>query len=161
MVIFHVTENLLLWSIVMKFMYLLLVIPSIAFAQVDTRIMDTVQSRGNPPMGGVVHEQPPRRMEPVRPETPQPPRNINPPLPLPMNRQWISKSPSWDDCFNTPPQFRSVCMDIGMSRNRSMNYRPTKLTLRQQIKRATPQQRRAIQQARKEFRQKVQRILKK
>ena len=149
----------------MKFMYLLLAIPSIAFAQVDTRIIETEQSGGsrggNPPMGGVVHEQPPRRMEPVRPETPQPPRNINPPLPLPMNQHWISQSPSWGDCFNMSPQFRSVCMDIGMSRNRSMNYRPTNHTLRQQIKRATPQQRRAIQQARKEFRQKVQRILKK
>jgi hypothetical protein len=143
-------------------MYLLLVIPSIAFAQVDTRIMDTVQSRGNPPMGGVVHEQPPRRMEPpVRPETPQPPRNIDRTLPLPMNRQWISQRPSWEDCFNMPPQLRPVCMDMGMPRARSMNYRPTNNTLRQQIKRATPQQRRAIQQARKEFRQKVQRILKK
>ena len=144
----------------MKFMYLMLAIPSIAFAQVDTRIMDTVQSRGNPPMGGVVREQPPRRMEPVRPEMPQPPKNINRPLPLPMEQYWISQRPSRDDCFNMPPQFRTICMDIGTSRNRSMNYRSTNNTLRQQIRRATPQQRRAIKQARKEFRQKVQRILK-
>jgi hypothetical protein len=145
----------------MKYMYLLLAIPSIAFAQVDTRIIDTVQSRGNPPMGGVVHEQPPRRMEPVLPETPQPPRNINRSLPLPMDQYWSSQRPLRDDCFNTPPQFRTVCMDIGMSRNRSINFRPRNNTLRQQIRRATPQQRRAIQQSRKEFQQKVRRILKK
>ena len=142
-------------------MYLLLAIPSIAFAQVDTRIIDTVQSRGNPPMGGVVHEQPPRRMEPVLPETPQPPRDINRQFPLPMNQYWNSQRPSPSDCFNMPPQFRTVCVDMGTSRNRSMNRRPTNNTLRQQIKRATPQQRRAIQQARKEFQQKVRRILKK
>ena len=143
----------------MKFMYLMLAIPSIAFAQVDTRIMDTVQSRGNPPMGGVVREQPPRRMEPVRPEMPPVPRNMD--RLLPMERQWISQRPSRDNCLNMPPQFRAVCMDMGVSYNRSMNYRPTNNTLRQQIRRATPQQRRAIKQARKEFRQKVQRILKK
>ena len=143
----------------MKFMYLLLAIPNIAFAQVDTRIIETEQSRGNPPTEKVVRPEPPRRMEP--PVRPEPPRNIDRPLPVPMNQHWISQSPSWGDCLNMPPQFRSVCMDIGMSRNRSMNYRPTKHTLRQQIKRATPQQRREIQQARKEFRQKVQRILKK
>lgn len=148
----------------MKYMYLMLAIPSIAFAQVDTRIMDTVQSRGNPPTEKVVRpEQPPRRVDPpVRQEMPQPPRDINRQFPLPMNQYWMSRRPSRDDCFNMPPQFRTICMDMGTSRNRSMIYRrPTNKSLRQQIQQATPQQRRAIQQARKEFHQKVRRILKK
>ena len=137
-------------------MYLLLAIPSIAFAQVDTRIIETEQSRGNPPTEKVVRPEPP-----VRQEIPQPPRDINRQFPLPMNQYWNSQHPSPSDCFDAPPQLRTVCMDMGTSRNRSMNYRPTNNTLRQQIKRATPQQRRAIQQARKEFQQKVRRILKK
>ena len=147
----------------MKYMYLLLAIPSIAFAQVDTRIVDTVPSRGNPPTEKVVRPEPPRRVEPpVRQEMPQPPRNINRPFPLPMDQYWNSQRPSRNDCFDVPPQLRTICMDMGTSRNRSsMNRRPTNKPLRQQIKRATPQQRRAIQQARKEFQQKVRRILKK
>ena len=140
----------------MKYMYLLLAIPSIAFAQVDTRIIETEQSRGNPPTEKVVRPEPP-----VRQEMPQPPRDVNRQFPLPMNQYWNFQRPSRNDCFDVPPQLRTVCMDMGTSRNRSMNYRPTNNTLRQQIKRATPQQRRAIQQARKEFQQKVRRILKK
>jgi hypothetical protein len=146
----------------MKYMYLLLAVPSIAFAQVDTRIIETEQSRGNPPTEKVVRPEPPRRVDPpVRQEMPQPPRNINRPFPLPMEQYWNSQRQSRNDCFNMPPQFRTVCMDMGTSRNRSMNRRPTNKPLRQQIRQATPQQRRAIQQARKEFQQKVRRILKK
>ena len=146
----------------MKFMYLLLVIPSIAFAQVDTRIIETEQSRGNPPTEKVVRPEPPRRAEPpVRQEMPQPPRDINRQFPLLMDQYWSSRRPSPSDCFNMPPQFRTVCMDMGTSRNRSMNRRPTKKPLRQQIRQATPRQRHEIQQARKEFQQKVRRILKK
>jgi hypothetical protein len=51
-------------------------------------------------------------------------------------------------------------MDMGTSRNRSMNSRPTNKPLRQQIRRATPQQRRQIQRAREEFKRKVRIILK-
>ena len=146
----------------MKYMYLLLAVPTIAFAQVDTRIVDTVPSRGNPPTEKVVRPEPPRRVEPpVRQEMPQPPRNINRPFPLPMDQYWNSQRPSRNDCFDVPPQLRTLCMDMGTSRNRSsMNRRPTNNPLRQQIRQATPQQRRAIQQARKEFQQKVRRILK-
>jgi hypothetical protein len=146
----------------MKYMYLLLAIPSIAFAQVDTRIIETEQSRGNPPTEKVVRPEPPRRTEPpVRQEMPQPPRDINRQFPLPMNQYWNSQRPSPSDCFNMPPQFLTVCVDMGTSRNRSMNRRPTNKPLRQQIRQATPRQRREIQQARKEFQQKVRRILKK
>ena len=146
----------------MKYMYLLLAVPSIAFAQVDTRIIDTVPSRGNPPTEKVVRPEPPRRVDPpARPQMPQPPRNINRPFPLPMNQYWSSRGPLRVDCFDVPPQLQSICMDQGMLSNRSMNSRPTNKPLRQQIQRATPQQRRAIQQARKEFQQKVRRILKK
>jgi hypothetical protein len=146
----------------MKYMYLLLAVPSIAFAQVDTRIIDTVPSRANPPTEKVVRPEPPRRVDPpARPEMPQPPRNINRPFPLPMNQYWSSRGPLRVDCFDVPPQLQSICMDQGMLSNRSMNSRPTNKPLRQQIQRATPQQRRAIQQARKEFQQKVRRILKK
>ena len=137
-------------------MYLLLAIPSIAFAQVDTRIIETEQSRGNPPTEKVVRPEPP-----VRQEMPQPPRDINRQFPLPMNQYWNSQRPSPSDCFNMPPQFLTVCVDMGTSRNRSMNRRPTNKPLRQQIRQATPRQRREIQQARKEFQQKVRRILKK
>jgi len=146
----------------MKYMYLLLAVPSIAFAQVDTRIIDTIPSRGNPPTEKVVRPEPPQRVDPpARQEMPQPPRNINRPFPLPMDQYWNSQRPSRNDCFNVPPQLRAVCMDMGTSRNRSsMNRRPTNKPLRQQIRQATPQQRRAIQQARKEFQQKVRRILK-
>ena len=146
----------------MKYMYLLLAVPSIAFAQVDTRIIDTVPSRGNPPTEKVVRPEPPRRVDPpARPEMPQPTRNINRPFPLPMNQYWSSRGPLRVDCFDVPPQLQSICMDQGMLSNRSMNSRSTNKPLRQQIQRATPQQRRAIQQARKEFQQKVRRILKK
>jgi hypothetical protein len=147
----------------MKYMYLLLAVPSIAFAQVDTRIIDTVPSRGNPPTEKVVRPEPPRRVDPpARQEMPQPPRNINRPFPLPMDPYWMSRGPSRVDCFDVPPQLQSICMDKGMLSNRSsMNRRPTNKPLRQQIRQATPQQRRAIQQARKEFQQKVRRILKK
>ena len=75
----------------MKYMYLLLAVPTIAFAQVDTRIVDTVPSRGNPPTEKVVRPEPPRRVDPpVRQEMPQPPRNINRPFPLPMDQYWNS-----------------------------------------------------------------------
>jgi hypothetical protein len=141
----------------MKYMYLLLAIPSIAFAQVDTRIIETEQSRANPTTEKVVRPEPP-----VRQEMPQPPRDVNRQFPLPMNQYWNSQRPSRNDCFDVPPQFRTICMDMGTSRNRSsMNSRSTNKLLRQQIRQATPQQRRAIQQARKEFQQKVRRILKK
>ena len=147
----------------MKYMYLLLAVPSIAFAQVDTRIIDTIPSRGNPPTEKVVRPEPPRRVDsPARQEMPQPPRNINRPFPMPMDPYWMSRGPLRNDCFDVPPQLQSICMDKGMlnNRSRSMNRRPTNKPLRQQSRQATPQQRRAIQQARKEFQQKVRRILK-
>jgi hypothetical protein len=98
---------------------------------------------------------------PVRQEMPQPPRDVARQLPLPMDPYWNSRRPSRDDCFNMPPQFRTICMDMGTSRNRSVNFRPTNKPLRQQIQRATPQQRRQIQRAREEFKRKVRIILKK
>ena len=139
---------------------LLILVTTRVSAQVDTRIIDTVPSRGNPTTEKVI--QPPRRVDPpVRQEMPQPPRDVNRQLPLPMNQYWNSRGPLRVDCFDVPPQLQSICMDQGMLSNRSMNSRPTNKPLRQQIQRATPQQRRAIQQARKEFQQKVRRILKK
>ena len=137
---------------------LLLLVTTRVSAQVDTRVIETEQSRGNPPTEKVI--QPPRRVDPpVRQETP---RDVARQLPLPMDQYWNSQRPSRNDCFDVPPQLRTICMDMGTSRNRSsMNRRPTNNPLRQQIRQATPQQRRAIEQARKEFQQKVRRILKK
>ena len=137
---------------------LLLLVTTRVSAQVDTRVIETEQSRGNPPTEKVV--QPPRRVDPpVRQEMP---RDINRQLPLPMDQYWNSQRPSRNDCFDVPPQLRTICMDMGTSRNRSsMNSRPTNKPLRQQIKRATPQQRRQIQRAREEFKRKVRIILKK
>ena len=137
---------------------LLLLVTTRVSAQVDTRVIETEQSRGNPPTEKVI--QPPRRVDPpVRQETP---RDVARQLPLPMDQYWNSQRQSRNDCFDVPPQLRTICMDMGTSRNRSsMNSRPTNKPLRQQIRQATPQQRRAIQQARKEFQQKVRRILKK
>ena len=137
---------------------LLILVTTRVSAQVDTRIIDTVPSRGNPSTEKVI--QPPRRMDPpVRQEMP---RDINRQLPLPMDQYWNSQRPSRNDCFDVPPQLRTVCMDMGTSRNRSsLNSRPTNKPLRQQIKRATPQQRRQIQRAREEFKRKVRMILKK
>ena len=137
---------------------LLLLVTTRVSAQVDTRIIDTVSSRGNPSTEKVI--QPPRRVEPpVRQEMP---RDMNRQLPLPINQYWNSQRPSRNDCFDVPPQLRTICMDMGTSRNRSsMNSRPTNKPLRQQIKRATPQQRRQIQRAREEFKRKVRIILKK
>ena len=137
---------------------LLLLVTTRVSAQVDTRVIETEQSRGNPPTEKVV--QPPRRVDPpVRQEMP---RDVARQLPLPMDQYWNSQRQSRNDCFDVPPQLRTICMDMGTSRNRSsMNSRPTNKPLRQQIRQATPQQRRAIQQARKEFQQKVRRILKK
>ena len=136
---------------------LLLLVTTRVSAQVDTRVIETEQSRGNPPTEKVI--QPPRRVDPpVRQEMP---RDINRQLPLPMDQYWNSRRPSRNDCFDVPPQLRTVCMDMGTSRNRSsMNSRPTNKPLRQQIKRATPQQRRQIQRAREEFKRKVRIILK-
>ena len=136
---------------------LLLLVTTRVSAQVDTRVIETEQSRGNPPTEKVV--QPPRRVDPpVRQEMP---RDVARQLPLPMDQYWNSQRQSRNDCFDVPPQLRTICMDMGTSRNRSsMNRRPTNNPLRQQIRQATPQQRRAIQQSRKEFQQKVRRILK-
>ena len=137
---------------------LLLLVTTRVSAQVDTRVIETEQSRGNPPTEKVV--QPPRRVDPpVRQEMP---RDVARQLPLPMDQYWNSQRPSRNDCFDVPPQLRTICMDMGTSRNRSsMNSRPTNKPLRQQIKRATPQQRRQIQRAREEFKRKVRIILKK
>ena len=137
---------------------LLLLVTTRVSAQVDTRVIETEQSRGNPPTEKVI--QPPRRVDPpVRQETP---RDVARQLPLPMDQYWNSQRPSRNDCFDVPPQLRTVCMDMGTSRNRSsLNSRPTNKPLRQQIKRATPQQRRQIQRAREEFKRKVRIILKK
>ena len=137
---------------------LLLLVTTRVSAQVDTRVIETEQSRGNPPTEKVV--QPPRRVDPpVRQETP---RDVARQLPLPMDQYWNSQRQSRNDCFDVPPQLRTICMDMGTSRNRSsMNSRPTNKPLRQQIKRATPQQRRQIQRAREEFKRKVRIILKK
>ena len=137
---------------------LLLLVTTRVSAQVDTRVIETEQSRGNPPTEKVV--QPPRRVDPpVRQEMP---RDVARQLPLPMDQYWNSQRPSRNDCFDVPPQLRTICMDMGTSRNRSsMNSRPTNKPLRQQIKRATPQQRRQIQRAREEFKRKVRMILKK
>lgn len=137
---------------------LLLLVTTRVSAQVDTRVIETEQSRGNPSTEKVI--QPPRRVDPpVRQEMP---RDINRQLPLPMDQYWNSQRPSRNDCFDVPPQLRTICMDMGTSRNRSsMNSRPTNKPLRQQIKRATPQQRRQIQRAREEFKRKVRIILKK
>ena len=136
---------------------LLLLVTTRVSAQVDTRVIETEQSRGNPPTEKVV--QPPRRVDPpVRPEMP---RDVTRQLPLPMDQYWNSQRPSRNDCFDVPPQLRTICMDMGTSRNRSStNSRPTNKPLRQQIKRATPQQRRQIQRAREEFKRKVRIILK-
>ena len=137
---------------------LLLLVTTRVSAQVDTRVIETEQSRGNPPTEKVI--QPPRRVDPpVRQEMP---RDVARQLPLPMDQYWNSQRPSRNDCFDVPPQLRTICMDMGTSRNRSsMNSRPTNKPLRQQIKRATPQQRRQIQRAREEFKRKVRIILKK
>ena len=137
---------------------LLLLVTTRVSAQVDTRVIETEQSRGNPSTEKVI--QPPRRVDPpVRQEMP---RDINRQLPLPMDQYWNSQRPSRNDCFDVPPQLRTICIDMGTSRNRSsMNSRPTNKPLRQQIKRATPQQRRQIQRAREEFKRKVRIILKK
>lgn len=137
---------------------LLLLVTTRVSAQVDTRVIETEQSRGNPSTEKVI--QPPRRVDPpVRQETP---RDVARQLPLPMDQYWNSQRPSRNDCFDVPPQLRTICMDMGTSRNRSsMNSRPTNKPLRQQIKRATPQQRRQIQRAREEFKRKVRIILKK
>ena len=137
---------------------LLLLVTTRVSAQVDTRVIETEQSRGNPPTEKVV--QPPRRVDPpVRQEMP---RDVARQLPLPMDQYWNSQRPSRNDCFDVPPQLQSIFMDMGTSRNRSsMNSRPTNKPLRQQIKRATPQQRRQIQRAREEFKRKVRMILKK
>ena len=137
---------------------LLLLVTTRVSAQVDTRVIETEQSRGNPPTEKVV--QPPRRVDPpVRQEMP---RDVARQLPLPMDQYWNSQRQSRNDCFDVPPQLRTICMDMGTSRNRSsMNSRPTNKPLRQQIKRATPQQRRQIQRAREEFKRKVRMILKK
>ena len=137
---------------------LLLLVTTRVSAQVDTRVIETEQSRGNPVTEKVI--QPPRRVDPpVRQETP---RDVARQLPLPMDQYWNSQRPSRNDCFDVPPQLRTICMDMGPSRNRSsMNSRPTNKPLRQQIKRATPQQRRQIQRAREEFKRKVRMILKK
>ena len=137
---------------------LLLLVTTRVSAQVDTRVIETEQSRGNPPTEKVI--QPPRRVDPpVRQETP---RDVARQLPLPMDQYWNSQRPSRNDCFDVPPQLQTICMDMGTSRNRSsMNSRPTNKPLRQQIKRATPQQRRQIQRAREEFKRKVRIILKK
>ena len=135
---------------------LLILVTTRVSAQVDTRIIDTVPSRGNPTTEKVI--QPPQRVDPpVRQEMP---RNINRQLPLPMNQYWNSRGPLRVDCFDVPPQLQSICMDQGMLSNRSMNSRPTNKPLRQQIRRATPQQRRQIQRAREEFKRKVRIILK-
>ena len=89
------------------------------------------------------------------------PRDVARQLPLPMDQYWNSQRPSRNDCFDVPPQLRTICMDMGTSRNRSsLNSRPTNKPLRQQIKRATPQQRRQIQRVREEFKRKVRIILK-
>ena len=137
---------------------LLLLVTTRVSAQVDTRVIETEQSRGNPSTEKVI--QPPRRVDPpVRQETP---RDVARQLPLPMDQYWNSQRPSRNDCFDVPPQLRTLCMDMGTSRNRSsMNFRPTNKPLRQQIQRATPQQRRQIQRAREEFKRKVRMILKK
>ena len=137
---------------------LLLLVTTRVSAQVDTRVIETEQSRGNPVTEKVI--QPPRRVDPpVRQEMP---RDVARQLPLPMDQYWNSQRPSRNDCFDVPPQLRTICMDMGTSRNRSsMNSRPTNKPLRQQIKRATPQQRRQIQRAREEFKRKVRIILKK
>ena len=137
---------------------LLLLVTTRVSAQVDTRVIETEQSRGNPVTEKVI--QPPRRVDPpVRQETP---RDVARQLPLPMDQYWNSQRQSRNDCFDVPPQLRTICMDMGTSRNRSsMNSRPTNKPLRQQIKRATPQQRRQIQRAREEFKRKVRIILKK
>ena len=137
---------------------LLLLVTTRVSAQVDTRVIETEQSRGNPVTEKVI--QPPRRVDPpVRQEMP---RDVARQLPLPMDQYWNSQRPSRNDCFDVPPQLRTICMDMGTSRNRSsMNSRPTNKPLRQQIKRATPQQRRQIQRAREEFKRKVRMILKK
>ena len=136
---------------------LLLLVTTRVSAQVDTRVIETEQSRGNPVTEKVI--QPPRRVDPpVRQEMP---RDVARQLPLPMDQYWNSQRPSRNDCFDVPPQLRTICMDMGTSRNRSsMNSRPTNKPLRQQIKRATPQQRRQIQRAREEFKRKVRIILK-
>ena len=136
---------------------LLLLVTTRVSAQVDTRVIETEQSRGNPPTEKVV--QPPRRVDPpVRQEMP---RDVARQLPLPMDQYWNSQRQSRNDCFDVPPQLRTICMDMGTSRNRSsMNFRPTNKPLRQQIQRATPQQRRQIQRAREEFKRKVRIILK-
>jgi len=138
---------------------LLILVTTRVSAQVDTRVIDTVPSRGNPPTEKVVRPEPPRRVDPpVRQEMP---RDVNRPLPLPMNQYWNSRGSLRVDCFDVPPQLQSICMDQGMLSNRSsMNSRPTNKPLRQQIKRATPQQRRQIQRAREEFKRKVRIILK-
>jgi len=138
---------------------LLILVTTRVSAQVDTRVIDTVPSRGNPTTEKVI--QPPRRLDPpVRQEMPQPPRDVNRQLPLPMNQYWNSRGPLRVDCFDVPPQLQSICMDQGMLSNRSMNSRPTNKPLRQQIRKATPQQRRQIQRAREEFKRKVRIILK-
>ena len=137
---------------------LLILVTTRVSAQVDTRVIETEQSRGNPVTEKVI--QPPRRVDPpVRQEMP---RDVNRQLPLPMNQYWNSRGPLRVDCFDVPPQLQSICMDQGMLSNRSsMNSRSTNKPLRQQIRRATPQQRRQIQRAREEFKRKVRIILKK
>jgi hypothetical protein len=136
---------------------LLILVTTRVSAQVDTRVIETEQSRGNPVTEKVI--QPPRRVDPpVRQEMP---RDVNRQLPLPMNQYWNSRGPLRVDCFDVPPQLQSICMDQGMLSNRSsMNSRSTNKPLRQQIRRATPQQRRQIQRAREEFKRKVRIILK-
>jgi hypothetical protein len=135
---------------------LLILVTTRVSAQVDTRVIETEQSRGNPVTEKVI--QPPQRVDPpVRQEMP---RDVNRQLPLPMNQYWNSRGPLRVDCFDVPPQLQSICMDQGMLSNRSMNSRPTNKPLRQQIRRATPQQRRQIQRAREEFKRKVRIILK-
>lgn len=140
----------------MRFLILLLFVPALLTAQADTRVTDTIQSRGNPPAERVLRqpEQPPRDVRPQPPQRPSYP--IIPYGQLPADRLWNSQRPTWDDCLTVAPQFRTVCMDRG-----TVRHQPPRRTtaFRERIRRATPQQQRAIQRARQEYRQKVQRIL--
>lgn len=140
----------------MKKIFLLSLIPAVAFGQVDTRIVDTIQQRGNPERVITRPEQP-TAQPPRRPDAERPPVTRQ----APMNPMMGPRYPTtWDDCVYFPPMYRDVCMNRGYTRSfmpmpRQTAARPMKARIRN----ATPQQRREIQQARREFKQKVERIL--
>lgn len=107
------------------------------------------------------HEQPPRREEPrPEPQRPQPPlvRTVNPPIFLdPWNNPWNRmRFQCWDrwDCRNVDIQLEFNRME------RPRRPRHTEMTLlRERWEELTPRQRERLLEARKDFREKVQKIL--